>query len=1395
MPTRPVLLAFVASLPLAGTGLAAVPDWPQATYETKPWTRFWWMGSAVSDAGLRAALEAYRDAGLGGVEITPIYGVRGFEDRFVPYLSKAWLDRLATALTEARRLGLGVDMATGTGWPFGGPWVGADDACKTIAHRTYRLSGGDRLAEPVRMRQEPLLRAIGNASLDGLVEPVEANPNLQALAIDQVRFARELPLHVLMACSDRGEVLDLTAHVDAKGRLDWTAPAGTWTLHALFLGGHGKLVERAAPGGEGNVIDHFAARPIRSYLRRFDQAFAGRPLAGLRAFFNDSYEVDDASGQSDWTPLFFDEFQKRRGYDLRRELPSLLAAEASERSTRVLVDYRETISDLLLDRFTSEWRSWAAGRGRLVRNQAHGSPASILDLYAASDIPETEGRSLYRIKWASSAANLTGKRLVSAEAATWLGEHFVSTLADVRASLDRYFVGGVNHVVYHGTSYTPPGEPWPGWPFYASVHFDPYNSWWSDFPALNSYVTRVQSFLQSGQADNDVLLYFPFHDALAIRGAGRLAHFGHEGRDLPETPFDAAFDTLERRGFAFDLVSDRLLRGARPQAGAIVTQGGAYKALVLPAARSIPLETFAHALDLVHAGATLVAYRGLPLDVPGLHDLDARRTRLRHLTQQLAFDAPDARGVKQARLGGGRVLSGDDLEALLEQAGVARETLRDLGLAFARRRHAGERYYFVANPGQAAVEGWLKLATTARAVALYDPMRGSRGWAAVRPGGADGADVFVQLAAGGSLVIATHAGDDRVGESYPYVEPAGAPLVVEGPWTVRFVRGGPELPAETTTSALGSWTRFGGEAVKSFSGTATYTTSFARPAVAATAAATDWRLDLGQVRASARVRLNGQDLGTLIGPVYQLTIARTLLAEHNVLEIDVTNLMANRAADLDRRQVPWKKFYNVNFPSRLRENRGPDGLFTAARWEPLESGLLGPVTLQPVRIGARAARPNVVLVLADDLGYGELGAYGQAIIRTPHIDRLAREGLRFTDFYAGSTVCAPSRAVLMTGRHTGHVSVRGNAPDENRKIQALREGERTLAHLFRDAGYATALFGKWGLGEVGSPGHPGRMGFDAFFGYLNQRHAHNYYPSFLIRGTERVPLGNLAAEDNADGSGWARVRVDYAHDRIVDEALRWIGEVGARPFFLFLSVTLPHANNEARRATGDGQEVPDYGPYANEAWPAPDKGQAAMVSRLDRDVGRLVAKLEQLGIANDTLVLVSSDNGPHREGGNDPERFDANGPLRGLKRDLYEGGIRVPLVARWPGRVAPGSISSHAGYFGDFFATFAELLGRPAPAGLDSISVLPTLLGRPGEQRAHDYLYWEFYEQGGRQAVRFGPWKAIREPMRTGTIRLYDLASDLGETRDLAAERRDLARRAARHMDQAHVPDPLWAAR
>ncbi|MCI0662906.1 MAG: arylsulfatase [Acidobacteria bacterium] len=439
-------------------------------------------------------------------------------------------------------------------------------------------------------------------------------------------------------------------------------------------------------------------------------------------------------------------------------------------------------------------------------------------------------------------------------------------------------------------------------------------------------------------------------------------------------------------------------------------------------------------------------------------------------------------------------------------------------------------------------------------------------------------------------------------------------------------------------------------------------------------------------------------------------------------------------------------------------------------------------------------KPNVILILADDLGYGDLGSYGQKLIATPNLDRMAAEGIRFTQFYAGSTVCAPSRAVLMTGKHTGHASVRGNAGAANIGIQSLRKGEKTIAHIFKDAGYATALFGKWGLGEIGSDGHPNRMGFDEFFGYLNQRHAHNYYPTFLIHNDQQVPLRN-AAQVEEGGAGYAREKNEYSHDRIFDESLKWLAQHRNHPFFIYLAPTLPHANNEAARETGNGQEVPDYGIYENKNWPSPDKGQAAMITRLDRDVGRLLARLKEYGLDRETIVIFSSDNGPHSEGKNNAELFDANGPLRGMKRALYEGGVRVPLIARWPGRIKPGTVSKHVGYHGDLLATFSELTGQGQPRELDSISILPELSGHKAEQKQHQYIYFEFYEQGGRQSVRFGDWKAIREPIFTGSVQLYDLAKDPGETNDLAGLHPKIVERAVKMMTEAHQPDPVWKVR
>jgi len=436
-------------------------------------------------------------------------------------------------------------------------------------------------------------------------------------------------------------------------------------------------------------------------------------------------------------------------------------------------------------------------------------------------------------------------------------------------------------------------------------------------------------------------------------------------------------------------------------------------------------------------------------------------------------------------------------------------------------------------------------------------------------------------------------------------------------------------------------------------------------------------------------------------------------------------------------------------------------------------------------------RPNIIFILADDLGYGDLGCYGQQTIQTPNLDRMAAEGMIFTDHYSGTCVCAPSRCSLMTGLHTGHTYIRGNSEVKRMGQLPLPAETVTLPKLLKQAGYTTALIGKWGLGGPDSTGTPNKQGFDHFFGYLCQRHAHNYYPEFLFRDEERVSLGNEVKPVNPP-SGVATKRVQYSHDLFSAAALDFVTRNKRKLFFLYLAYPIPHANNEAGR---NGMEVPSYGPYAGERWPRPQKGHAAMITRMDADIGKLFARLKALGLDQKTLVLFSSDNGPHKEGGADPEFFDSNGALRGQKRDLYEGGIRVPLIARWPGRIAAGSGTDHVCAFWDFLPTCCDLAAVTPPENIDGISFLPILFGEPDRQEQHPYLYWEFHEQGKKQAVRMGDWKAVRLNVAkdpNGPIELYNLKDDLGEERNVADQHPEIVQQMAEIMKTAHTPSEHW---
>lgn len=423
------------------------------------------------------------------------------------------------------------------------------------------------------------------------------------------------------------------------------------------------------------------------------------------------------------------------------------------------------------------------------------------------------------------------------------------------------------------------------------------------------------------------------------------------------------------------------------------------------------------------------------------------------------------------------------------------------------------------------------------------------------------------------------------------------------------------------------------------------------------------------------------------------------------------------------------------------------------------------------------SRPNIVFIMADDLGYGDLGCYGQTVIQTPNLDEMAREGMKFTQCYAGSPVCAPSRSVLMTGLHTGHTTVRGNFGQYGVMGLGGKEGrvplERedvTLAEVLKDAGYVTGITGKWGLGEPGSTGHPNDQGFDEFFGFLNQRRAHNYYPEFLWHNREKVKL-----EGNQGGA-----QEEYAHDLFTEYALRFIERHRHRRFFLYLAYTIPHSE----------YQIPDTAPYSDEDWTDQEKVHAAMITRMDQDIGRLLARLQHFGIDEDTLVFFCSDNGAAErwEG-----RFDSSGELRGRKRDLYEGGIRTPMLVRWPGKVPANRTSYAVWSFADVLPTLAALARSEGPAYLDGVSVVPAILGHEVNFKDR-FLYWEFHENGFQQAVRWRDWKALR--LAPGdTLELYDLSWDVGETRNLAAQHPEVIQQIEGYLRLARTESKNWPSR
>jgi hypothetical protein len=931
-------------------------DWPAVTRVARPWCYWWWMGSAVDKTNISRQLQQFHDAGLGGVHIIPIYGAKGYEDKYISYLSPKWMEMLAHTVSEAQRLDMGVDMTTGTGWCFGGPNVTPEDANASVVVKTFDVPEGGKFEEKV---DTSALQALVAFSADG-------------------------------RCEDLTETVQ-SPKSKVQSQSDWKAEGGPWKVYAVSQKPSGQKVKRPAPGGEGYMLNLIYPKAMTDFLVRFTDAFATYKGPLPRAQYHDSYEY-----RSDWSPDLFAQFERRRGYRLQTQLPALfdspLNTEHGTRSTppdlvsRVKCDYRETVSDLMAEESLPRWVAWSHQHGFITRNEAHGSPGNLLDLYAVADIPETEmfnqDRSKLVSKFASSAAHVTGRTLASAETGTWLKEHFTETLADVKDLFDDMFLSGINHIFYHGNCYSPEEAGWPGWVFYASTEMNPRNSIWHDASAVNAYAARCQSILQSGQPDNDVLLYWPIHDFWSkaadearnpndpagrdrkkseprtVNTAALLPHLTVHARVwLEEQPIGKAALRLWNRGYGLDYVSDRQLANARAVKGEIAlepaedqfglpkTLASQYRVIVVPKCDHIPVGTMERLLALAQAGATVVFEDALPQDVPGLGDLEKRRAKLKELVGRIKPEASPAPALQVAKVGRGKILIGD-IEAGLTSAQVARESLVDnSGLAFIRRSFEGGKNYFIANRGDKAWEGWLPIATAGESVVLMDALSGKTGVGAIRPArkGAGGdasvpREMSVQLRPGESIVARVFAKHKAEGPPWNYWQLADGPVsTVTGDWKIEFLSGGPAIPSALHTANLVSWTELGGEESKSFAGTARYSVTFDAP----DADTKDWMLSLGQVRQSARVRLNDKDLGTLITPPFEVATG-PLKAKANVLEIDVTNVSANRIRDLDRRGVPWKNFHDINF---VNLNYKP---FDASNWPLADSGLLGPVTLSAI---------------------------------------------------------------------------------------------------------------------------------------------------------------------------------------------------------------------------------------------------------------------------------------------------------------------------------------------------------------------------------------------------------------------------------------------------------------
>ncbi len=906
---------LVVSIAFSFTVNAQTGVWPNVTKEMKPWTRWWWMGSAVDEKNIAQALKQYQQVGFGGVEITPIYGAKGFESKYIPFLSPQWLQMLKFSVEKAQAKGMGVDMNLGTGWPFGGPQVSPAEAATKMIVQRYTLKRKEKLVEKIVVK-----------------EAKQPDAKLQALR----------------AIAPDGKQTDLIPFLSEDGTLNWSPSTESVDIIAFFAGKTRQAVKRAAPGGEGFTLDHLDKKSVGVYLDRFHRAFSGQQ-PGVRAFFNDSYEVYGAN----WTSQFFQEFKNQKGYNLEDYLLQLTDKNPeNEQVARIKSDYREVMSNLLQRNFLDEFTGFSKKYNAVSKNQAHGSPGNLIDLYAATDIAECEtfGSSFFPIpglrrdkedvrnvdpdpmmfKFATSATNTHGKKLTSSETFTWLTEHFKTSLAQAKPEVEQLFLSGVNHVFYHGTTYSPEEVGYPGWLFYASVNFVPSNSFWPHLKGLNEYITRVQSVLQSTKADNEILMYWPIYDVWNNPKGLDMALKVHDVDDwLHSTEFYKQSVVLSNQGYSFDFCTDNIIANSKVVGGNISTHynATAYKTLLIPESHLMSEVTLENIINLAQNGAKII-FQSLPKDVPGLANLEARRVKFTQLINSLDFKSEGS--VQKYRIGNGEIIVSADFAKALSAIAISREELTDKGLKFIRRIENGNVYYYVVNHSKDDVNTFVKLNSQGNQVILMDPDNGHAGEAEV-----NGAQVKLQIKSGQALIVKV-AKERLAIEKWRYLNQQLASTNIEKPWNLTFTNGGPELPTARKLTELKSWTAFGDEKANKFAGSGVYETTFKfspKPQH-------EYVLDLGKVAESARVWVNGQEVGIVWGIPFEARIGKYLKKGKNTLKIEVNNLMANRIKDLDQRGIEWRNYHEINFVNIDYK------AFNAKDWKLMPSGLLGPVVIK-----------------------------------------------------------------------------------------------------------------------------------------------------------------------------------------------------------------------------------------------------------------------------------------------------------------------------------------------------------------------------------------------------------------------------------------------------------------